>query len=86
MELRLKWENNEKNITVSEGITLAELVANYLPGYEKDYVGAFVDGRLCELGKKVKSDSEVVLLPLSSPIGYDMYKRSIILLMLKAAK
>ena len=86
MELKCKWENNEKTITVPENIRLTEVVNILMPGDEKKYVGAFVDGRLRELVKKVKSDAEVDLLPLASPIGYDMLKRSLILLMLKAAK
>lgn len=73
------------SIEVDSGITLSELCSRTMKD-SGSYVAALVNKRLCELSKHINRDAEVEFLELASPIGYDMYKRSIILLMLKAAK
>jgi len=50
------------------------------------YVAAFANGKLRELGAKLGRDTELEFVKIDSVIGYDMYKRSLILLMLKAFK
>ena len=50
------------------------------------FVAAVVNKSLKELTAEVNPDDEVEFIGLDSPIGVDLYKRSIILLMLKAAK
>ena len=49
-------------------------------------VAAVVNKRLRELTTEVGPDDEVEFIGLNTPIGSDLYKRSIVLLMLKAAK
>ncbi len=47
-------------------------------------VAAITDGKLRELGFKLKNDTEVKPITVSSVIGFDMYKRSLLLLLFKA--
>lgn len=69
-------------------MTLLEL---YNEKYKKDenehsVVAAVVNKTLKELTAEVHPDDEVEFIGLDTPIGSDLYKRSIILLMLKAAR
>ena len=69
-------------------MTLLEL---YNEKYKKDenehsVVAAVVNKTLKELTAEVNPDDEVEFIGLDTPIGSDLYKRSIILLMLKAAR
>ena len=47
-------------------------------------VAAKVDGRLMELGQKLRKPAEVELITTASTIGYEIYKRSLTLLMVRA--
>ena len=47
-------------------------------------VAAIVDGKLRELSYKLKGDATLEPVKVSSVIGFDMYKRSLLLLMFKA--
>ena len=67
-------------------MTLEELYNEKYGDNNHKVVAAIVNGRLRELTKDVSSDDEVEYVNLSSPIGFDLYKRSLILLMLKAAR
>ena len=86
IEIVCKHDGFEKHISMPSGCTIREIIEKLHPGEIKSYVGAFVNRRLQEIGARVNNDAVVELLPLNSPIGYDLYKRSIILLMLKAAR
>ena len=74
---------NEKVIEVDRGTALLE-VANR--ANLQDMVVAKVDGRLKELAYKLNNDATVSFLSVTTDIGFDHYKRSISMLMLKAAK
>ena len=67
-------------------MTLEELYNEKYGDNNHKVVAAIVNGRLRELTKDVSLDDEVEYVNLSSPIGFDLYKRSLILLMLKAAR
>ena len=81
-----KGEVQRHQIEVEAGTTIQSLVDTYYTDSKYKMAGAFVSGRLAELGDKIERECEIKLLPTNSIIGYDMYKRSLILLMLKAVK
>ena len=94
-EINIIIKAEGKDITkkaFTSGVTLEEILKavksdiSSKSGNEIDYVAAFLDGTLKELNWRVYKDSTVDYLPVSSVIGFDLYKRSIVLLMLKAAK
>jgi len=67
-------------------MTLLELYEKQFGENKYEVVAATVNRRLRELNANVKPDDEVEFIKTNSKIGFDLYKRSIILLMLKAAK
>ncbi|MCR5213249.1 MAG: nucleoside kinase [Eubacterium sp.] len=86
IKLKLKVADKVKDVGVLSHTTLKSVVDNFVPEYRKTAVGAFVNRRLQELGEPVDNNAEVEFLFINSMIGYDMYKRSLILLMLKAIR
>lgn len=73
-----------ETIQVAEGTTLLELAKQYQEREEHDIVMAYMNAKLCELFKPILNDCEVRFLTTADEIGYQSYKRSATLLMLKA--
>ena len=86
-EIKVKVCTNdiEKEITVEAGSTLQEILAQ-VDSETNVYVAAVVDKRLKELTWKLYKDTTVKYLDIGTPIGHDLYKRSVVLLMLRAAR
>ena len=81
----IKVTIDNKVYEVEEKTTLREIANNY--GTTKDdgeIVLAYRNGHLCELFKTVEEDSEISLVTTTSKIGSATYKRSMILMMMKA--
>ena len=81
----IKVTVDNKVYEVEEKTTLRELADNY--GTSKDdgdIVLAYRNGHLCELFKTVEEDSEISFVTTTSKIGSATYKRSVILMMMKA--
>ncbi len=75
---------NEKNYEVTEGTSLEKLAKKYGTCEEGQIVLAYRNGHLCELHKTVTEASEVEFITTTDKIGMDTYKRSMILMMMKA--
>lgn len=75
--------NGEKR-EYAEHTTYAELAAEYQKEYAHDIVLVTVNGKLQELHKKVKKDTEVSFVTTADSAGNLSYKRSVTQLMLKA--
>ncbi|MBR6403922.1 MAG: nucleoside kinase [Eubacterium sp.] len=75
----------EKEIIVPSGSTLQEILA-MVDNEPNIYVAAVVDKRLKELSWKLYKDARVQYIDTGTPIGHDLYKRSVVLLLLKAVK
>ncbi|MDO4311978.1 MAG: nucleoside kinase [Eubacteriales bacterium] len=67
-----------------EGTSYLEIVRDYQKDVEDDIVLVFVNGRLQELTKELKSDCVIRFLTTRDRIGYMTYKRSMNLLLVKA--
>lgn len=67
-----------------EGTPYLAIAQEYQKEYEDDIVLAFVDGRLQELHKQVKSDCKLRFMTTADAAGHMAYKRSISLLMVKS--
>ncbi|MBR0147006.1 MAG: nucleoside kinase [Eubacterium sp.] len=74
---------NRRELTLESGTPLLRLV-NQDPTFGQMIVAAKVDERLVELGYRLFRSAEVEFVTTATPIGYDMYKRSLILLMVRA--
>ncbi len=74
---------NRRELRLESGTSLLRLV-NQDPSYGQMTVAAKVNGRLVELGQKLYRPVEVGFVTTRDPIGYEIYKRSLILLMVRA--
>ena len=74
---------DKRELRLESGTPLSRLV-NQDPSQGQMIVAAKVNGRLMELGQKLYKSAEVEFLTTASAIGYEIYKRSLILLMVRA--
>ncbi len=73
-----------ETVTMEEGSTLLDLAKQYQKREKHDIVMAYLNGKLCELFKPLQDQCEVQFLTTADEIGFQSYKRSATLLMLKA--
>ena len=85
MVIYIKELDQKKEIT-KEQITLLELATQMQQQYDAKIVLAYVDGRLAELSKIIDNDCEISFVTTKDTIGHQTYRRSAVLLMLKAMK
>lgn len=75
---------DEKKYEVEKETRLEELAQKYGKCEQGQIVLAYVNRHLCELQKVVREDAVIQFVSTTEKIGFDTYKRSMILLMLKA--
>ncbi|MGN0155077.1 MAG: nucleoside kinase [Lachnospiraceae bacterium] len=73
-----------KEYEVENGIRLEELAKRYGKCDKGEIVLAYRNGHLCELHKTVEESSEISFVSTSDKVGFSAYKRSMILMMMKA--
>lgn len=66
------------------GITYLDLARKHQGEYDAQIVLAKADGKLRELKKEVTEGEEISFVTVKDKIGFDTYRRSMVLLMLKA--
>lgn len=81
-EIKAKVYGEE--ITLEEGTTLLTLAKQYQEREQHAIVLAYMNQKLCELYKTVQDGAEIRFLTIADEIGFQAYKRSATLLMLKA--
>ncbi|MCM1497491.1 MAG: nucleoside kinase [Clostridium sp.] len=74
----------QKEYQVEEGICLEELAKQYGSCERGQIVLAYVNRHLCELHKKISQDAVIEFVSTTDKIGFSTYKRSMILMMMKA--
>lgn len=67
-----------------EGTTYLQIAGDFQKEYAYDIVLAYIDGRLQELYKPLKSDCEIRFETTGDAIGHKTYKRSMSLMLVKA--
>lgn len=77
-------DTTEKKYEVKEGICLEQLAKDYGNQEKGDIVLAYCNGRLCELSRTVEEHAVIEFVTTAEKIGLDTYKRSMILMMMKA--
>ena len=77
-------DGSEKHLTEESGISVGEVAKKIYKNDERKYVAAKVSGKLRELSAKINSDCRMQFISTDSVIGFNMYKRTLILLMLSA--
>ena len=73
-----------KKTEVVDGTTYLELAKEYQKNYPHEIVLALENGKMRELFREVKDESIVEFLTTGHLDGYKTYKRSTILLLMKA--
>lgn len=73
-----------EQVEVPEGTTLLTLAKQYQERESHDIVLAYMNDKLCELFKPIQDEVEIRFLTTADEIGFQSYKRSATLLMLKA--
>ena len=80
VQVTLEGERREYEI----GTLLKDVAEEFQPRYENDILLAFVNGKLQELHKLVRSGTEIRFLTAKDKPGLQTYHRSVTLLLLKA--
>ncbi len=73
-----------KNETYPAGTSLKEIAAAHQEEYPYPIVLAKMDGQLCELMKCAQGGTDVQFLTMHDKAGYDTWRRSLVMLMLKS--
>lgn len=73
-----------KEYEVDEGIVLEDIAQKYGVCGKGEIVLAYVNGHLSELHKTIDESAVIEFVSTADKIGYDTYKRSMILMMMKA--
>lgn len=73
-----------KKVQYKKGTVLKDIAKDFQKNYDNDIIMSFVEYKLSELIKTVNKDCEIKFLTGKSNIGYSAYRRSLILIMLKA--
>ena len=81
-KISVNMEGKEYN--VDKGITVKEFIDTNVGDKEHKFFLAMIDNKLVELGIKLKRDCNLRLIERETVMGYDTYRRSITLLMVKA--
>lgn len=73
-------------VSYTEGIgnTIEELIAEHKPEERYKFILAFMDKKLVELGTLVDKPCDIELVSKASVMGIDTYRRSLMLIMVKA--
>lgn len=75
---------NDEMRTYPEGTSFLEIAKEFQPQYEDDILLVRVNGKLKELHKTLKEDSEVSFITFKDPVGKKTYERSAIFILMKA--
>ena len=67
-----------------EKTTLREIAADYQSRFPHQIILARVDGKLCELRRKLKRDCELRFVTTAETAGHNAYKRTVVFILLKA--
>lgn len=83
-EHRIRITAEGEELFVEDGSSLHHLAEQFEDPSKPPIALAMVNGKLTELRKKVKENSEISFLRLNHPIGMETYRRSLVFLMLTA--
>ena len=75
---------NGVTVEYEKGAAYLEVADDYREKQNGDIILCTVDGKLCELNKRIEEDCTVSFITTGETIGYETYCRGIVFLMLKA--
>lgn len=80
--VRVSINGEEK--TYEKGTPLISIAEEAQSGYEEDIILAVINGKLCELHKRIEEDCTLEFMTVADKPGMQTYQRSAMLIMLKA--
>ena len=83
-EKMLQVKTDGKEVTYREGTRYLDAAREFQKDADSKIVLASVNGKLKELTKKIKDQDQITFLTVKDKNGFMTYRRSMILLMLKA--
>jgi len=86
MNHKINIELNGRKITAKAGVSVAELLEEHPHPGNHPALGAIVDRQLSSLARRLRSDSVVETVDLTSKAGADIYRRTAVLLLTLAAE
>ena len=75
---------SEKKYTVDKENSIKDFIDEFVKDDAHEFLLAMKDGKLTELSRKIKRNCHIELITRGSVMGYDTYRRSLTLLMVKA--
>ncbi|MDO5538501.1 MAG: nucleoside kinase [Eubacteriales bacterium] len=84
MDNQIRVKINEEERVYPEGTAYLVAAKEYQKDYSSDIVLAMINGKLQELNKKMKNGDNISFVTVADKPGFEAYRRSMILLLLKA--
>lgn len=86
LNIKVILPKQEKKIIVDKGSTLLELAGKFEDNYKCPILGAVYNNEVAELSREVCENAQVEFITISHKDGYLFYLRSLIFVLIKAAK
>lgn len=83
--VKVLYNKKQENVEATDNMILADLAEKFQSEIDSKIVLGFINGKLSELTKSITNEDEVSFVTIKDPIGFETYRRSLLLLMLKAA-
>jgi len=86
LTLNILLSEKKKRVSVEKGTTLLELSVKFVNEYSCTILGAIYNNEIAELSREVGEDGTVEFITISHKDGFLFYLRSMIFVLIKAAK
>jgi uridine kinase len=86
LELKILLPEKNRKITVEKGSTLLELAEKFKDNFKSPILGAIYNNEVAELSREICENAQIEFITISHKDGYLFYLRSLIFVLIKAAK
>ena len=86
LELKIILPEKNRKVATEKGLTLLELAEKFKDNFKSPVLGAIYNNEIAELSREICEDAAIEFITISHKDGYLFYLRSLIFLLIKAAK
>ena len=86
LELKIILPEKNRKVATEKGLTLLELAEKFKDNFKSPVLGAIYNNEVAELSREICEDAAIEFITISHKDGYLFYLRSLIFLLIKAAK
>ncbi|HZY44981.1 MAG TPA: hypothetical protein VFF70_09560, partial [Anaerolineae bacterium] len=86
LSVQVKFENSRGILEAPRGTLLKEFIRGAYPDKQRSIVAAFINNKLSELSTPIETDCSVRPIDLTSRDGMRIYRRSLMFLLIAAAR